>query len=166
MNHKLLLSEKDRWNYFWSFFKFNLNGDIWKPEDRPKLESYFNYSRSPDGTMTNEEIESFHFWQKCLDEYARENAEIRDSIENIDTNSLICAFGYQDATELEQNDDNWDYNINNPLESLIELTYPVICINWLESGMDGRGNKGSVCCVDYVEYKEFDHAKTIAMLSK
>ena len=158
MTHKLLHNEQERWKYFWSFLRHQLSEDsVWKPEDRPLLEPYFKYSRLgglPDHRMmNNEEFKSFTYWKKCRKEYADELFEVRDSLRNIHTDDLVKAFGYEIPIGEDNEDD--DYDFKKSLKSAIELNYPAICVNWIESGYN-RGSKEAICAVDYVELKEFE----------
>ena len=68
MNHKLLLSEKDRWEYFWSYFNID-KSEVWRKEDLPKLQPFFNYSSTVQNNdswrkMNEEECISFDYYKK------------------------------------------------------------------------------------------------------
>ena len=172
MNHKLLLSEKDRWLYFYSYLNIG-EEEVWRKEDRPRLQPFFKYSEGLESRfgnkefrkMNEEECISFDYYKKCCEEYSDEISDKKESVSQIDINALCEAFGYELPDDPDDDSEEYDYSIDKPFKSSMDLTFPVVCINWMESTWDRQGDM-AICCVDYVEYKEFDHAKTIAMLSK
>ena len=72
---------------------------------------------------------------------------------------MCCSIGvlYVFVYVIDEDDDSeeFDYNIDKPFKSSLELTFPVVCIDWMESGYDRMGEM-TICCVDYVELKEFN----------
>ena len=165
MNHILLNSEIDRWKLAYSYIKIKMGDDsIWREEDLPKLEPFFKYSEQFRGgeknrPMTQEEKDSFDYYEKCNKEYSDELKEKRDSVLNIDIYTLVRALGYEmPPDEDEEGNEIEDYQIYEevPLKSSFELSYPCICINWIESSYDRMSGNNGICCVDYVELKEFD----------
>ena len=99
MNRKLLHSEKERWEYFWSFFD-------------------------------------------------KKSIKISDG-------ELCEAFGYELPNDPDDDSEEFDYSINKPFKSLLDLTFPIICVSWMETGYDRMGEM-AICAIDYVELKEFD----------
>lgn len=156
MNHTLLTSESDRWKLAYSYIKIKCgNFSLWREEDLPKLEPFFKYSDECGGhfrPMTQEEKDSFAYYEKCDKEYADALCEKRDAVDYIDISTLIKAFGYEMPSDEDENGVEFDEDI--PLKSTMNLTYPCICVNWLESCMDRMG-KSAICAIDYVELKEF-----------
>lgn len=163
MNHILLTSELDRWKLAYSYIKIKCGDDsIWREEDLPKLEPFFRYSEQFRGgknnrPMTQEEKESFDYYEKCNKEYSDELTEKRDSIDYIDLYTLIKSFGYEypQDEDSEGNEIEVEFSEDIPLKSLFELTYPCICVNWIKSDYDRIG-KNAICAIDYVELKEFE----------
>lgn len=156
MNHTLLTSESDRWKLAYSYIKIKRgNFSLWREEDLPKLEPFFKYSAECRGhfrPMTQEEKDSFTYYEKCNKEYADDLGEKRDAVDYIDISTLIKTFGYEMPSDEDENGVEFDEDI--PLKSTINLTYPCICVNWLESCMDRMG-KSAICAIDYVELGEF-----------
>ena len=99
MNHKLLLSEKERWEYFWTFFD-------------------------------------------------KKSMKISDQ-------ELCGEFGYELPDDPDDDSEEFDYSIDKPFKSSFELEFPIVCIDWMEVGYDRTGEM-TICCVDYVELKEFN----------
>ena len=160
MKHTLLLSEADRWKLAYSYLRFKCGDDsIWREEDLPKLQPFFKYSDKCHGNfraMTQDEKDSFYYYEKCRKEYNDELTEKRDSVLYIDENTLIKSFGYELPSDEDENGDEIDIEIDadTPLKSAIDLTYPCVCVNWLESGYDRYSSTG-ICAIDYVELKDF-----------
>lgn len=159
MKHILLNSEADRWKLAYSYIKIKCGDNyIWRFEDLPKLEAFFNYSNGPrNGKIMSEEVkESFKHYKKCSAEYADELANKRDSIINIPVEMLIKTFGYEmPRDDYDDEKDISEIKEDIPLKSLFDLTYPCICVNWFKSGYDRLG-ENSICAIDYVELKEFN----------
>lgn len=160
MEHTLLLSEADRWKLAYSYIRFKCGEDeIWREEDLPKLSPFFKYSKECRGDnfrpMTTEEQESFRYYDRCESMYADANATKRDAVLNISFDSLVRAFGYKIPSDEDDNGDEIDteFGEDTPLESSLTLTYPCVCVTWIESCYDRTS--GAVCGVDYVQLTEF-----------
>lgn len=157
MTKKLLRNEKERWEYVWSYVRFKFYGDVWHAEDIFKLKPFFDFSISQRGrsrtmSMTTEESESFDYYMKCRKEYADADFVQKRSVDNIEEDTLLEAFGY----ELAENDEEYvTPSLDNPPESLLDLTFPVVCVSWIESDSDRHG-PASVLFVEYVSLADFE----------
>jgi hypothetical protein len=167
MKHYLLKNEDERWALCWQYLQWKYSdGEVWRKEDVPLLESYFNWGNTLHDNkrmMTDEERKSFEHYKKCCKLYADHLSEIRDSVKHFDEDAILGSFGYQHGYDIEDKFDESDekecYNnlsLNNkPTKDLLSLTYPIIAVVWIDSSFDRMGDTG-VCCVDFVEKKEFE----------
>ncbi len=107
---KLFKTESEYLDYAWSFLNFDEN-KIWREEDLPKLQPYFDMSNNrPDKSKLSETEwavlkESMNHYDKCKEEYADELFEIRDSISQFDIREL-AEFFFLEPIET----DCWDYD--------------------------------------------------------
>lgn len=121
---------------------------LWKEEDYPKLEPYFNWQRETKGLgqFPDEIKSSFDFYVKCHEEYGERNADIRDSVKGFDEWRLCDIFAF----DLPDNDED-----NEPVPVFIgEFVFPFIVTGAIECGFD-RGGDCSFCCIRFVEAREF-----------
>ena len=139
-----------------------------KDEDLPILEPFFRFQNRlgcNNASMNNQEKQSFEHYKKCLKEYAEEEFILQRSVKQFDTDSILQAFGYQHDYDYEDKfTDEEDYKecvnelseTTKPSTNLFpELEYPLIAVVWIESDHDRSGPCG-ICCVDFIEKKEFD----------
>lgn len=173
--HKLFNNMEEYKDYFWSFLKheycIHSTGDgVWKEEDKPLLDPFFNYSNETGGHskrrgMTKEEGDSFDFYMKCRKEYADEAFEKRDAIAQIDDEVLFEGFFLKYPGCLKCDRDEEDDCVDEitidilkdvtflPIENK-EITFPLILVGTIESDRD-RVGKFSYMFLDIVELKEF-----------
>ena len=107
---KLFKTESEFLDYAWSFLNFDEN-KIWREEDLPKLQPYFDMCNNrPDKSKLSENEwaalkESMNHYDRCKEEYADELFEIRDSISQFDIDEL-SEFFFLEPVET----DCWDYD--------------------------------------------------------
>jgi hypothetical protein len=107
---KLFKTESEYLDYAWSFINFD-EKKIWREEDLPKLQPYFDmYKNRPDKSKLSENEwaalkESMNHYDRCKEEYADELFEIRDSISQFDIREL-SEFFFLEPIET----DCWDYD--------------------------------------------------------
>ena len=154
---KLFKTESEFLDYAWSFINFDEN-KIWREEDLPKLQPYFDFEKEHRGNshqLNEEEKESFKYYNKCYEEYAKELFLMRDSIHGFPTEQLAeffllepiamdCYDYDEDGNEIDE-----DGNIMPPLSRETikiaedwkeEMTFPLIFVGWIDSGFDRFGN--------------------------
>jgi hypothetical protein len=161
-------------DYAWSFINLDEN-KIWREEDLPKLQPYFDMSNNrPDKSKLSENDwailkESMNHYDKCKEEYAGELFEIRDSIAQFSTDKLaeffflepIAMYCYdydEDGNEIDE-----DGNIIPPLSRETikiaedwkeEMTFPLYFVGWIDSGFDRFGSV-RMSFSEFVTLKEF-----------
>jgi len=145
--HKKINSELEYFEYFQYLLKQKNNEDVWRKEDRPILEPFFDWNIMKNPPMPEDVKPSYDHWVKCREEYANDLFEIRDSLMHIDEYSLAEAFGFE---PIESEDDEIeDYKLE------IKHTYPFIVTGFIDSGWD-RGGKSSACIIRFVYLKDFE----------
>jgi hypothetical protein len=166
MKHYLLKNEDDRWALCWQYLQFKCEDvKIWKDEDLPLLKPFFDYDNmryKDQRLMTEEEGKSFDHYMKCRKEYADRLFEICDSVKHCREDNILLAFGYEHEEDIFEDDKecyctNPLTATNKPSKNLLDLQYPVVAVIWIESDYDRIGKCG-ICCVDFVEKKEFEGA--------
>lgn len=164
---KLFKTESEYLDYAWSFINFDEN-KIWREEDLPKLQPYFDmYKNRPDKSKLSENEwaalkESMNHYDRCKEEYADELFEIRDSISQFGIREL-AEFFFLEPIET----DCWDYdedgNIIPPTtrESIKiseewkdEIIFPLYFVGWIDSSWDRFGDL-KVMFSEFVSLKEF-----------
>ena len=168
---KLFKTESEYLDYAWSFINFDEN-KIWREEDLPKLQPFFDFTENHRGDsyeLNTEERESFEYYTKCK-EYADELFEIRDSIDGVRINELIEFFLLQHIdmncydTDEDGNDIDEDGNIMPPLsrETLKisedwkdEMTFPLVFVGMISSSFDRYGDV-RMAFSDFVSLKDYD----------
>jgi hypothetical protein len=172
---KLFKTESEYLDYAWSFINFDEN-KIWREEDLPKLQFYFDMNRDRPDISKLSEIEwatlkeSVAHYDKCKEEYAGELFEIRDSISIFSTNQLAeffllesidmdCCDADEDGNELDK-----DGNIIPPLSRETikitedwkeEMTFPLYFVGWIDSSRDRYGSV-RMAFSEFVSLKEFE----------
>ena len=149
--------------------------EIWRAEDLPKLQPYFDWediNRGEDRTpWTPEALASYKHYEKCRKEYADKLFEIRDSLENIPIESLLSSlyfkekFDYRHQLEMEEKyPDDWEARMDAegfPYifdEEEFFHKFPVIVIGGMDSGFDRVGNF-AVLDLHIVSKSDFDVVK-------
>ena len=172
---KLFKTESEFLDYAWSFINLDEN-KIWREEDLPKLQPYFDMSNNrPDKSKISETEwatlrESMNHYDKCKEEYAGELFEIRDSIAQFSTDKLAeffflepiamdCYDYDEDGNELDR-----DGNIMPPLSRETikiaedwkeEMTFPLYFVGWIDSSWDRFGSV-AMAFSEFVTLKEFE----------
>lgn len=169
---KLFKTESEYLDYAWSFLNFDEN-KIWREEDLPKLQPYFEMKSERRKLSENERailIESMNHYVKCKEEYADELFEIKDSIAQFSTDKLAeffllepiemnCYDYDEDGNEIDR-----DGNIIPPLSRETikiaedwkeEMTFPLYFIGWIDSGWDRNGDV-RMAFSEFVTLKEFE----------
>ena len=172
---KLFKTESEYLDYAWSFINFD-EKKIWREEDLPKLQPYFDmYKNRPDKSKLSENEwaalkESMNHYDRCKEEYADELFEIRDSISQFDIDEL-SEFFFLEPIET----DCWDYdedgneidedgNIIPPTtrESIKiseewkdEIIFPLYFVGHINSDSDRLG-KIRLCYSEFVTLKDFE----------
>jgi hypothetical protein len=169
---KLFKTESEYLDYAWSFINFDEN-KIWREEDLPKLQPFFDYQEKYRGNshkFNDNEKESFDYCQKCKQEYADELFEIRDSIYGFSVEELVELFLLQHIdtncydTDEDGNDLDEDGNIIPPLSRETikiaedwkeEMTFPLVFVGMISSSFDRFGGV-RIAYSDFVSLKEFE----------
>jgi hypothetical protein len=139
--------------------------DVWKPEDRLRLEPFFKFCYGSDRNkrvMTPEEGESFDHYQKCLKDYAQAAFDKRDAMRHFHAedlaNYLMVRF---DQPEEDERGECPDYDTSKVIfdsERFKPLEFPCVVIVWIDSSFDRIGDC-SLLLVDFVEKSMFDSNK-------
>jgi len=154
-------TEQEYLDYAWSFISFD--GKIWRDEDLPKLQPFFEYNHRDDWKpMSEEERESFEYYKKCNEEYSMNLTEIRDSMRCFTSHDFYSFFFLEEpATECYDTDENGndldEYGNIIPEESretlMIDkrkgITFPMVFVGWFDSGFSRAGEE-SVMFSDFV----------------
>lgn len=173
---KLFNSEKEYLDYVWSFINFDAN-KIWREEDLPKLQPYFDLSRvEPDKISHLSENEkallkkSMLHYKKCSEEYADELFEIRDIINQFDIHELADFFFLEeivmDCYDIDEdgNDIDEEGNIMPPLSRETikisevckeKMTFPFYFVGYIVSDFD-RYDKIRIAFSEFVSLKDFE----------
>jgi hypothetical protein len=172
---KLFKTESEFLDYAWSFINLDEN-KIWREEDLPKLQPYFDMSNNrPDKSKLSENDwailkESMNHYDKCKEEYAGELFEIRDSIAQFSTDKLAEFFFLENIetscydTDEDGNEIDEDGNIIPPLSRETikiaedwkeEMTFPLYFVGWIDSSWDRFGSVG-MAFSEFVSLKEFE----------
>jgi len=168
---KLFKTESEYLDYAWSFLNFDEN-KIWREEDLPKLQPFFDFEKRHRGEsheFNDEERNSFKHYNKCYEEYAKDLFEIRNSIRGFPQDELV-EFFFLEPIET----DCWDYdedgneideqgNIVPPTSRETikisedwkdEMIFPLYFVGWIESGQDRYGDV-RMAYSEFVSLKEF-----------
>jgi hypothetical protein len=174
---KLFKTESEYLDYAWRFLDFDEN-KIWREADLPKLKPYFDFEKmhlSDSYQLNKKEKESFEYYLKCHEEYAKELFEIRNSIQEFPTEQLAEFFLLEPIDmncydyDESGNEIDEDGNIIPPLsretikisedwkESMI---FPLYFVGWIDSSFDRFGDV-RMAYSDFVSLKEFEKYGTI-----
>lgn len=182
MNIKeLFLTESEYLDFAWKFLNPEKD-NVWREEDRPLLEPFFEASQKPakDIEWTDEIKKSFDYYQKCRLDYADKNFEIRDCSSQFDRQELLDFFFLKSIDDEcfdvddEGNDLDSDGNIIMPFSrELLELNpefeaanlFPMIFVGMIDSTFDRLGNM-RISFSDFVSLSEFKHIKANQKLVK
>ena len=172
---KLFKTESEFLDYAWSFINFDEN-EIWREEDLPKLQPYFDmYKNRPDKSKLSENEwaalkESMNHYDRCKEEYADELFEIRDSISQFNIHELaeffflepietVCWDYDEDGNEIDE-----DGNIIPPTtrESIKiseewkdEMIFPLYFVGHINCESDRLG-KFRIGFSEFVTLKDFE----------
>jgi hypothetical protein len=152
---KLFKTESEYLDYAWHFINFDPN-KIWREEDLPKLQSFFDFISDPNKKPLFQDYkESFEFYEKCKREYADGLFEIRDSIRGfrvedleefffLEPPAMDCYDYDKDGNEIDE-----DGNIIPPIsrgtikineEFKGEIKFPLYFVGWIDNGFDRAGD--------------------------
>lgn len=159
---QLIKDEQSYWEFVWPFIErsSNPNLSLWREEDLPKLQPFFNAqgrSRSGDKMEWTPEVkESFDYYQKCREEYGDKNTEVRDAVSQFSPEEVLDAFGYQVPEYDDSDDDGVDYVKDKPLplDKDFDVTFPFVVVGEISSGFDRLGNI-KIFAVHFVSLKDF-----------
>lgn len=91
---ELIKDEAAHLDYVWSLMD---RPDIWKEEDLPKLEPFFQYwNGDRKRPMTLEESESCDFYDKCNKEYSDRRSEINSALSSFEMEEIAEFFGLEE----------------------------------------------------------------------
>jgi len=177
---KLFKTESEFLDYAWSFINFDEN-KIWREEDLPKLQPYFDmYNNRPDKSKLSENEwaalkESMNHYDRCKEEYADELFEIRDSIAQFTTYELAEFFllepiddnggwsscsGYDDdGNELDEDDNiippTTRESIKISEEWKHEMIFPLYFVGHINCDSDRLG-KFRIGYSEFLTLKDFE----------
>jgi len=169
---KLFNTEAEYLDYAWSFIDFDEN-KVWRKEDLPELKPFFAFEEKHRGNsykLNKEEKESFDYYRKCYDEYAKDLFELRDSIRGFSSDELTEFFFLEPIGDnchgYDENDNEIDENGNiippTSRETIKiadewrkDLTFPLYFIGWIDSSFDRYGDV-RMAFSDFVSLKEFN----------
>jgi hypothetical protein len=169
---KLFKTESEYLDYAWSFLNFDEN-KVWREEDLPKLQPFFDFEEKHRGNshqFNGEEKESYKYYNKCYEEYAKELFLMRDSISGFPPDQLAeffllepiemnCYDYDEDGNEIDR-----DGNIIPPLSRETikiaedwkeEMTFPLYFVGWIHSSWDRFGDV-RMSFSEFVSLKEFE----------
>lgn len=169
---KLIKSEQELIDYAWRFISWKLEDkQVWKDEDLPVLQPFFDKQQiSGDFKFTEEQKRGFDRFVLARKEYANEEFEIRDGVEQMDI-GILCESFFLKPLSL----DCWDYNDKgeeideqgNVVEPLSkksleidedwkkDLTFPLVLVGNISSDYDRLGPV-AMLSIDFVELKDFN----------
>ncbi len=170
MTHYLLKNERDRWQMCWKYIQAKIRGDnVWKKEDLPKIQPYFNWHDSADSKnrkmMTKIESEAFDYYREIFVSYAAELYNLRDSVEGFGVEDIFEIFGYEwndnyffdekgcFCIDGESIDENFILPLSNNYK---QISYPCIAIVLIDNFCN-RCCTEDMAIIDYVELKEFQN---------
>lgn len=165
MNIKRRFDTKEEYlDFVWNLINFDPD-NIWKEEDLPKLQPFFDaQNKYGQNIIWDEKVkEGYEHYIKCR-EYADELFEIRDSLQYIPNERLIEALNLKPI-----NCDCWDYDEDGneidedgnimpaftkeslEFEDLVEpMEFPLVFILWAESSGPFSHTKDCVLFSQYV----------------
>jgi hypothetical protein len=169
---KLFKTESEYLDYAWSFLNFDEN-KIWREEDLPKLKPFFDFEKKHRGNsyeLNEEEKESFEYYKKCHEEYAKDLFEIRDSIRGFSTEQLVeffllepinmsCYDTDDDGNEIDEYG-NIILSLSRETIKISEawkedMTFPLYFVGWIDSSWDRYGSV-HMAFSEFVNLKEFN----------
>lgn len=168
---KLFKTESEYLDYAWSFISFD-EKKIWREEDLPKIQPFFDFEEKNRGNshkFNKEEKESFRYYNKCYEEYAKNLFEIRDSISGFPPDQLAEFFLLEHIetscydTDEDGNDIDEDGNIMPPTSRETikiasdwkeDMTFPLYFVGWIDSSWDRFGSV-RMSFSEFVSLKEF-----------
>jgi hypothetical protein len=160
--HKLVNNEQEYRDFCYKLFDYATgNEEIWRAEDLPKMQPFFDYQAKkrtdPFFPFTPEALAAYIHYEKCLREYGRAEARMRDSVSNISIDKLMEAFGFEEPEYDEDNEpDFYEYEKFTLNEEFFEgLSFPMVIVADIDSDCD-RAGKFQIIDVDFVCKSEFD----------
>lgn len=169
---KLIKSEHELIDYAWQFISWKIEDkQVWKDEDLPILQPFFDKQQiGRDYKFNEEQKKGYDLYVRRMEEYAREEFEIRDSVEQMGID-ILCESFFLKPISL----DCWDYNDEgeeideqgNVVEPLSkksleidedwkkDLTFPLVLVGSISSDYDRLGPV-SMISIDFVELKDFN----------
>ena len=137
---KKLIQSKEDWLKFVKegFISHKLgDGDVWKKEDLPKLQAFFNV-KSSSRSLTAEEHASFMHYQKCREDYADALFDLRDCLSGFHVEELVDYLGcYWDVPEETED----DYNIEElKVNEDFNQEFPAVVVIVINSDTDRLGD--------------------------
>ena len=160
--HQLINNEQEYRDYCNKLFGYATGDDeIWRAEDLPKMQPFFDYQTKSRAEIplpyTPEVSAAFAHYDKCLEEYGRDAAEMRDSVRQISIDKLMEAFGFDEPEYTEDNEpDVYEFEkFTLRKEFFEELSFPQVIVGTIESDFDRTGNF-AILQIDFVCKSEFD----------
>ena len=148
---KLIRNEKEYIEYF-EYLLGWIDGTnkLWKQEDLPKLQPYFEYSKKlqEGGNLLEFPTESFEFYNECSKSYADERVEHRNALQNINDYTLADTMGFSENVP-DDDDQPITYRLDEPPKK-----FPTIMVGHIDSGFD-RGGDYSLCLLTFVYEEDF-----------
>jgi hypothetical protein len=150
---KLIRNEQEYIEYF-EYLLGWIDGTnkLWKTEDLPKLQPYFEYSKLLAQDLNHKDLEfpaeSAQFYGECCQNYCQEHREYRDAFRNINEYVLADAMGF---TENVPDDDDQPivYSLGESFRK-----FPVIIAGHVDSGFDRSGDY-SACLLTLIYEEDF-----------
>ena len=160
---KLFRTRDEYFDYVWKFIAV-ADGNIWKDEDHPHLQLFFNNQHTSED-WTPEIKASYDYYTKCYESYAWELFTIRDAKRLFNEAEVYKFFNISYNTEADYDEEgNYiDPDGNIILEDTREnmafededFIFPIVFVGWMESSWDKAGD-GRVMFSQIVSLADFD----------
>ncbi len=137
---------------------------IWRDEDLPLLQPYFNADNKPRDKMTDEEYNSLLHYLKCLDDYGRELMQMKEICESFGSHSLIENFGlFLDECEDDEDFNDEEYNFDKlTLIPGFNYEFPLVMVLAFDASFDRCGDT-KMFFLEFVEGSMFNTEKVAAL---
>lgn len=151
---KLFVDAAEYQRWVQSLLDVDPNASLWKEEDQPKLEPFFQWNaRSRSGAkfaaMNAEEKASFEHYKKCSGDYGNAAAEKRDSLRQFDFEELCDIFGFELVDPDNDESDAIKLYDGFPYE------FPLLVVGYIDSGYH-RGSEDKIATITIISLSEFN----------
>lgn len=159
--HQLFHTPQQYWDFVYLFVRHDID-EVWRQEDRPKLKAFFDYSETSqykNRKMTDEEVNSFRYYEECRKEYADKLFEIRDAVMHFNQFNILKNFGFDDF--VDDDDDGTGFSFSkDKIPDFADwfkekVSFPFILVGAIDSDFE-RGAASGGMFIDMVSLSEFN----------